>query len=30
MAAGNAGEKMRLVADLTHMHLIDPASDQVV
>jgi multiple sugar transport system ATP-binding protein len=30
MAAGNAGEKMRLVADLTHMHLIDPANDQVI
>jgi multiple sugar transport system ATP-binding protein len=30
MAAGNAGEKMRLVADLTHMHLIDPATDQVI
>jgi multiple sugar transport system ATP-binding protein len=29
-AAGNAGEKMRLVADLNHMHLIDPATDQVV
>jgi len=29
-AAGNAGEKMRLVADLNHMHLIDPANDQVI
>jgi multiple sugar transport system ATP-binding protein len=29
-AAGNAGEKMRLVADLNHMHLIDPATDQVI
>jgi multiple sugar transport system ATP-binding protein len=30
LAAGNAGEKMRLVADLNHMHLIDPATDQVI
>jgi multiple sugar transport system ATP-binding protein len=30
MAAGNAGEKMRLVADLNHLHLIDPANDQVI
>jgi multiple sugar transport system ATP-binding protein len=30
MAAGNAGEKMQLVADLNHMHLIDPATDQVL
>jgi multiple sugar transport system ATP-binding protein len=29
-AAGNAGEKMRLVADLNHMHLIDPGNDQVI
>jgi multiple sugar transport system ATP-binding protein len=29
-AAGNAGEKMRLIADLNHMHLIDPVSDQVL
>jgi multiple sugar transport system ATP-binding protein len=29
-AAGNAGETMRLVADLNHMHLIDPANDQVI
>jgi multiple sugar transport system ATP-binding protein len=29
-AAGNAGETMRLVADLNHMHLIDPGSDQVI
>jgi multiple sugar transport system ATP-binding protein len=29
-AAGNAGEKMRLVADLNHMHLIDPTTDQVI
>jgi multiple sugar transport system ATP-binding protein len=29
-AAGNAGEKMRLVADLNHMHLLDPATDQIV
>jgi multiple sugar transport system ATP-binding protein len=29
-AAGNAGEKMRLVADLNHMHLIDPTNDQVI
>jgi multiple sugar transport system ATP-binding protein len=30
LAAGNAGETMQLVADLNHMHLIDPATDQVV
>jgi multiple sugar transport system ATP-binding protein len=30
MAAGNAGEQMRLIADLNHMHLIDPATDQIV
>jgi multiple sugar transport system ATP-binding protein len=30
MAAKNAGETMRLVADLNHMHLIDPATDQVI
>jgi multiple sugar transport system ATP-binding protein len=30
IAAGNAGEKMRLVADLNHMHLIDPATDQII
>jgi multiple sugar transport system ATP-binding protein len=29
-AARNAGETMRLVADLNHMHLIDPATDQVI
>jgi multiple sugar transport system ATP-binding protein len=29
-AARNAGEKMTLVADLNHMHLIDPATDQVI
>jgi len=29
-AAGNAGESMKLVADLNHMHLIDPATDQVI
>ena len=29
-SAGNAGEKMRLVADLNHMHLIDPANDQII
>jgi multiple sugar transport system ATP-binding protein len=29
-AAKNAGETMRLVADLNHMHLIDPATDQVI
>jgi multiple sugar transport system ATP-binding protein len=29
-AAGNAGETMRLVADMNHMHLIDPANDQVI
>jgi multiple sugar transport system ATP-binding protein len=30
MAAGNAGEQMRLIADLNHMHLIDPATDQII
>jgi multiple sugar transport system ATP-binding protein len=29
-AAGNAGEKMPLVADLNHMHLIDPQTDLVL
>jgi multiple sugar transport system ATP-binding protein len=29
-AAGNAGDTMRLVADLNHMHLIDPVTDQVI
>jgi multiple sugar transport system ATP-binding protein len=29
-AAGNAGETMPLVADLNHMHLIDPRTDQVL
>ncbi len=29
-AAGRAGENMSLVADLNHMHLIDPATDQVL
>ena len=29
-AAGSAGETMRLVADMNHMHLIDPANDQVI
>jgi multiple sugar transport system ATP-binding protein len=29
-AAGNAGERMPLVADLNHMHLIDPRTDQVI
>jgi multiple sugar transport system ATP-binding protein len=29
-AAKDAGETMTLVADLTHMHLIDPATDQVI
>jgi len=29
-AAKNAGEMMTLVADLNHMHLIDPATDQVI
>jgi multiple sugar transport system ATP-binding protein len=29
-SAGNVGEKMRLVADLRHMHLIDPATEQVL
>jgi multiple sugar transport system ATP-binding protein len=30
IAAGNPGEKMRLVADLNHMHLIDPRTDLVI
>jgi multiple sugar transport system ATP-binding protein len=29
-AAKNAGESMRLYADLNHMHLIDPVSDVVL
>ena len=29
-AAGNAGEKMPLVADMNQMHLIDPVSDKVL
>jgi multiple sugar transport system ATP-binding protein len=29
-SAGNAGETMPLVADLNHMHLIDPRTDQVL
>ena len=29
-AAGNAGESMKLVADMNHMHLIDPVTDQVI
>ena len=29
-AAGNAGEMMPLVADLNHMHLIDPRTDEVL
>jgi sulfate ABC transporter ATP-binding protein len=29
-AARGAGESMTLVADLNHMHLIDPATDQVI
>jgi multiple sugar transport system ATP-binding protein len=29
-AAGNAGEKMPIVADLNHMHLIDPRTDLVL
>jgi multiple sugar transport system ATP-binding protein len=29
-SAGNVGEKMRLVADLRHMHLIDRESDEVI
>jgi multiple sugar transport system ATP-binding protein len=29
-AAGKAGEMMPLVADLNHMHLIDPQTDQVL
>ena len=29
-AAKGAGETMRLVADMNHMHLIDPANDQVI
>jgi len=30
LAAGNAGDNMQLVADLNHMHLIDPTTDQVI
>jgi multiple sugar transport system ATP-binding protein len=30
MAAKNSGETMPLVADMTHMHLIDPATDEVI
>jgi multiple sugar transport system ATP-binding protein len=30
VAAKNAGENMKLVADLNHMHLIDPATEQVI
>jgi multiple sugar transport system ATP-binding protein len=29
-SAGNVGEKMRLVADLRHMHLIDPETEEVL
>jgi multiple sugar transport system ATP-binding protein len=29
-AAGKAGETMPLIADLNHMHLIDPKTDQVL
>jgi multiple sugar transport system ATP-binding protein len=29
-AAGTAGAKMRLVADMTHMHLIDPRTELVI
>jgi multiple sugar transport system ATP-binding protein len=29
-AAGSVGEKMRLLADLNHMHLIDPRTDLVI
>ncbi|HEY1798771.1 MAG TPA: sn-glycerol-3-phosphate ABC transporter ATP-binding protein UgpC [Stellaceae bacterium] len=29
-AAGNAGEKMPLVADMNQMHLVDPATDKVL
>ena len=29
-SAGNAGEMMPLVADLNHMHLIDPRTDLVI
>ena len=29
-AAGKAGETMKLVGDLNHMHLIDPRADQVL
>jgi multiple sugar transport system ATP-binding protein len=28
--AGNAGERMRLVADLRHMHLVDPSTEEVL
>ena len=30
IAAGKAGESMPLVADLNHMHLIDPRTDAVL
>src|SRR5207253_5944911 len=29
-AAGKAGEMMKLVGDLNHMHLIDPRTDEVL
>jgi multiple sugar transport system ATP-binding protein len=29
-SAKESGESMKLVADMTHMHLIDPATDQVI
>jgi len=29
-AAKDAGETMRLIADMNHMHLIDPATDQII
>jgi multiple sugar transport system ATP-binding protein len=29
-SAKDAGETMKLVADMTHMHLIDPATDQII
>ena len=29
-AAGRVGKSMRLVADLNHMHLIDPSTELVI
>jgi hypothetical protein len=30
MSAPASGEKVRLVANMTHMHLIDPTTDAVI